>query len=374
MFRTKWVWVVATLLAASGSSNAAPVKLTVFEWEGYIEPFAAEFEAYAASRGIEAKLEFLQRDGKKVVITTADDIFQELRRGSVDIVTPTNNYYKDAEGRLFKVLAPIDVSKISHYPQLTQTLRKNDYADLGGKKFAVPLLGGGYSLAYNADRVKEAPTSWAVLLDPRFKQRISIVGAQYEANAYVAAILTGVRPVDVYDYDKTDRPKMLTALTSMVGNAKVFWDDNPDVDLMAKDLDLITDYGFGVSAAKAKGQNWKFADTIEPTTVWFDNISLSPRAIETPDKEKAAYLLIDFMISPMIQAKIALRYGVLVPNPKAVDFATPETRGDVRVATDAFFRDDLIWQPLSKRSRGGYQLLWAEAVKAAGQETLLKGK
>lgn len=368
------ITLAATLAGLTWPALAAPnpVTLTIFEWDGYIAPFAAEFEAHAAAKGMAVKLEFLQKGGKEYVITSADDIFQELRAETVDIVTPTNNYFKDSDSRLLKVLAPIDLDKIGHFAELVENLRKNDYATLDGKKFAIPLLGGGYSLAYNADRVTPAPTSWNALVDPRFKNRTSIVSAQYEANAYVAAILTGVKPAEVYDYDKTDRLLMRAVLTKMAGNARAFWDDNPDVDLMAKDLDLITDYGFGVAAANAKGQHWKFADTAEPTTVWFDNISLARRALATPEKAAAAHLLLDFMISPAIQAKIAQMYGVVVPNPKALETVAADKRSEIRVGTNAFFREDLIWQPLGKRTRNGYRTLWLEAVSAAGKDSLLK--
>lgn len=76
----------------------------------------------------------------------------------------------------------------------------------------------------------------------------------------------------------------------------------------------------------------------------------------------------DFMASPSIQARIAELYGVVVPNPKAIDFVKPENRASVRIGTDDFYRPELLWQPLAKRTRGGYQQLWAAALKAAGRD------
>lgn len=358
--------VLTLFTAVSLPAAAAPVTLRVFEWEGYISPFAADFEAYAKSKGVEVKLDFI-RDaaGKQRLITSADDIFQAVRGGDCDVVTPTNNYYKDSDGKLLKLLAPIDVALLSNYGDLVESLRKADYADDGGRKYAVPLLGGGYSLAYNADRVKTAPTSWAALADPAFKGRTSITNTQYEANVYVAAILSGTAPAAVYDWNGIDPDKVMERLKGITANVRAYWDSNPDLVLMEKDLDLITDYGFGVALANQKGQNWRFATPKEPTTVWLDNISLAASAVATPEMKAAAHLLLDFMISAATQARIAELYGVVVPNPKALDAAAVDKKALVRVGTDAFYKPELLWQPLDRRTRNGFKMLFDKAADGA---------
>lgn len=355
------VAVVSTALL--GAAPARAVDLTVFEWEGYISPFADEFTAYAATKGVQVRLVFpTGADGKPVYVTSADDIFQKVRANGCDVVTPTHNYYKDSGSKLLKILAPIDLTQVPNFNSVVENLKFADYATEDGRRFAVPLLGGGYSLAYNADRVKPAPTSWTALLDPRFKGRTSVTGAQYEANVYVAAILSGIPPAKVYQWEAVDSETVGGILARMAGNARAFWDANPDIGLMEKDLDLIADYGFGVAMANAKGQNWKFAEPVEPTTVWLDNISLTPTALATPEKAHAAHLLLDFMLSPAIQAKLAEMYGVVVPNPKALDALPADKRVGVRVGTNDFYRPDLLWQPLDRRTRNGYKLLWDKAV------------
>lgn len=344
------------------AATAAPVELKVFEWEGYISPFADEFTAYAAAKGVDAKLVFPKDEaGKVMLVTSAEDIFDKVRNGVCDVVTPTNNYFKDSGSKLIKVLAPIDMAQVPNFAQIVDNLKAADYAVEDGKRYAVPLLGGGYSLAYNADRVKTPPTSWTALLDPAFKGRVSVTNTQYEANVYVAAILAGTAPAKVYTWEAIDQAKVGGILSKLTANVGAYWDSNPDIDKMAKDLDLITDYGFGVAFANAKGQNWKFAQSVEPTTVWIDNISLTPSALATPEKAKAAHLLLDFMLSPAIQGKIADMYGVVVPNPKAKEAVPADRQASVRVGTNDFYRAELLWQPLDKRTRNGFKNLWKDA-------------
>lgn len=343
---------------------ASPVDLCVYEWEGYISPFAADFESYAKQRGSDVRLVFPKdAAAKPLYISSADDIFEMVRSGGCDVVTPTNNYFQDSGAKLLKVLAPIDMDAVPNFAGVVDNLKKATYAVAGDKRYAVPLLGGGYSLAYNADRVVEPPTSWTALADPLHKGRTSITGAQYEANVYVAAILEGTPPAKVYDWDSIDPDRVTERLRAMAGNVKAYWDSNPDIDLMANDLDLITDYGFGVAFANAKGQHWKFAQTKEPTTVWLDNVALTPRALETPDKSKAAHLLLNFMLSPEIQARLATMYQVVVPVPAAAEHVPADQRASVRVGSNDFYKEELMWQPLDKRTRNGFKALWTKATE-----------
>lgn len=350
----------------TGTVAAAPVELRVFEWEDYIHPHAAAFEAFARTQGVEVKLVFpTDAQGKRILITSADDIFEAVRGKTVDVVTPTHNYYKDSGSKLLRLLAPIDLAQVPNFNDLVGNLKTARYAEEDGRKYAVPLLGGGYSLAYNADRVP-APASWSILADPKAKGRTSITGSQYEANVYVAAILAGTPPGNVYTWDGIDPAKVAPLLGGMVGNVRALWDSNPDIALMEKDLDYITDYGFGVAFANARGQNWKFAEPAEPTTVWLDNVSLTHDALATPEKGRAAHMLVNYLTSPEVQARIALAYGVVVPNPKALDHVPADRKGTVRVGTDAFYRDDLLWQPLDRRTRNGFKGLWDAAMERAG--------
>ncbi len=351
------------ILGQSPGRAEGAVTLRVFEWEGYISPFVGEFEKFAREKGMDVKVEFIKNsDNTEHVITSVGDVFEEIRRGSCDIVTPTNNYFKDSDGRLLKLLAPIDVKLLANYPDLGAGLQKASYAEEGGQKFGIPLLGGEYRLAYNADRVKQAPTTWRVLMDNANSGRISVTDSQFEANIYVAAMMAGSEPENIYDVDHIDLKKTSSILSSILSNVRVFWDGSPDIKLMSKDLDYITDYGFAVAMANSQGQHWRFADTQEPTTAWIDNLSVTKQAMSNPDKVRAAHLLIDFMISPMIQARLSKRYGIIVMNPKARDTLPETDRDTVRIMSETMVQSNLLWKPLDVRTRNYYRATWNDAV------------
>ncbi|WP_395826578.1 PotD/PotF family extracellular solute-binding protein [Elstera sp.] len=359
---------VVILVAFGNAALANPVELRVFEWEGYISTYANKFTEYAKQKGKDIKLVFrTNSDGTPLYIADADQIFQAVRSRTSDIVTPTHNYYKGDEGKLLKALAPLDPARLTNWSNLPAAVAGGDYAVLEGQTYAAPLLGGSYALAYNTDRVKEAPTSWSVLLDASHRGRTSVTSTQFEANVFVAAILTGHQFANLYNADQLDRAKIQIALTDMARNVKDFWVATPDVDQMEKHLDYITDYWFGVNIANAKGQNWQIATPKEGETVWLDNISIASHVVGDPAKYEAAHLLIDFMLSPEIQANLARDLGGVIMNERAAKHMTPEETKRYRVGDASFFAADRMWQPMPSRTRNLYRQMWKDALTAAGR-------
>lgn len=360
---------VCAALAVAAVAPAAAVELRVFEWEGYITVYEKEFEAWAKSKGKDVDLVFLKKpDGSNWYIGSADDIFEQTRKGVVDVVTPTHNYYKQERGKLMQLMLPLDTSKLSNYPDVYPGLRDAKYArDDAGKVYGLPLLGGSYALAYNADKVA-APDSWTVLLKPEAKGTFSVTGDQYEANVYQMALLAGVKFADLYDYDKfTPEQRTATAnnLKLLVANAAGFWGGLPSADQM-KSLTYVTDYWFGVAAANKAGQKWKFAEPKEGVTVWLDNVSIAASTGQDPAKLEAAYLLLDYMIGVEAQATIAREFGSVIVNPKAKAKLTPDQAA--AQPGPEFFVEERFWQPLSDRSRNGFKKMWEDALSAAGKK------
>jgi len=369
LHRTIVAALPAMLSAALASTPAKAVELRVLEWEGYISIYEKEFEAWAKARGKDIDLVFLTNaDGSPFYIGTADDIFENVRKKACDVTTPTHNYFKQERGKLMQILLPLDTSKLSNYKDVYPGLRNASYArDDAGKLYALPQLGGSYALAYNAAKTS-APDSWTVLLAPEAKGTFTVTSDQVEANVYQMALLAGVKPADVYDYDKfTPEQRAATAenLKLLVANAANFWGGMPTAEQM-KPLTYATDYWFGVAAANAAGQDWKFATPKEGVTVWLDNVSIARHLESDPEKLEAAYLLLDYIIGVDAQATIAREFGSVIVNPTAKAKLTP-AQAAAQPGED-FFVEERFWQPLSDRTRNGYKKMWDDALAASGKK------
>ncbi|ODN41753.1 ABC transporter substrate-binding protein [Piscirickettsia litoralis] len=348
--------ITALILLLNPLFMYSATELKVLEWEGYISPFIEGFEKYAKSKNLDVKVSIV-----KPFITNPEQIYNAMRTGKADVVTPTHNYYKMSKNKLMFVLQPIDTSKLSHYKDLASSLQTASYDQYKGQKYSVPLLGGSYGLAYNEDKVKQAPASWEVLWDSQYKDQYSITNDQFEANLYTVLITMGYPAQSVYDIDKIkgfkkDKKKIQEKLNQLVFNAKFFWGGVLPADKMPE-LTFGTTYWFGVAEANSKGQHWKLASPKEGQTVWLDTMALSKQLAKDPKKLAAAYLLLDYMISPEVQEKVHAMYGSVIVNGK--------TKNSV-IGDQSFFKEEYFWKPLTSRTRNTYKIMWEKAMRVRG--------
>ena len=245
-------------------------------------PWEEEFKAYAKEKGMAVGLALYPE-----YLSSPEQVFTLVRGKRCDIITPTHNYFSQRHNQLFRSLLPIDFSKIPNYADVFPTLKNLKYKDYQGKSYAVPLLGGSYGLAYNADKV-EAPTSFDVLFDPANKCKITITKAQFAANLYLAILKSGYDKEAIYNMDKSISPngfknpeiqKNLESLYNNVCEKKRFW--TGEADFTKTELLYGTTYWFGVATANKKKLNWKIAQNVR-STVWLDTISFVPTSNESP--------------------------------------------------------------------------------------------
>ncbi|WP_088328711.1 extracellular solute-binding protein [Lacimicrobium sp. SS2-24] len=346
---------LSTALAVLVSCSAwSKIQLNVLEWEGYVSPFAAEFTAYAKDKGMDVELNILSP-----YITNPEQIFKALRAKTADVVTPTHNYYKMNQDKLFQVLQPIDFTRLQHYPKVLASLRSAGYDNFNGQKYSVPLLGGSYGLAYNQDKVS-APESWAVLWDPANKGKYSVTDDQFEANLYITMLVLGYPPQTFYDVDSGsfDEQQVQAKLNQLVANAQSFWGGMPEASTMQQ-LSYVTDYWFGVAAANDAGQSWALANPKEGQTVWLDTLAIGKHV--DAEKLKASYLLFDFLISEPVQKRILEMYGSIIVNSATAELLEPEMAEKGRVGDETFFVEEMFWQPMNSRTRNIYKDMWKKA-------------
>ena len=341
---------------------AKSIELAILEWEGYISSFKQNFEAYAISQGKDITLTIAEDlDNEPVYITNFDDMFHILRSSKADIVTPTSSFYNREGGRLYNILVPIDRSRLSNVASLPNSLSESMYDLRDEKHFSVPLIGGSYGLAYNASYVA-APSSWEVLSAPENKGKVSMTDKLVEANGYIAAIMAGTNPKDVYDQKNVDYDKTLKVLQSMRGNTIRYW-GGMAMPADMKNWHYITTYGFGVAAANNEGQDWKMVIPKEGQTLWLDTIAISSSIRDDKEKLEAAYFLIDYMLSGEVQAEMTRIFGSVPVVTNAKEHWSSEEQQRFNVQSDEFYIDGNLWQALDKRTSNFYELLWNQAGK-----------
>lgn len=148
-----------TSMAAS-PSLAADCKLRVTTWGG---SYQKTYEAIAA------KFEEAHNCTIEWVVGASPDHLVKARLGQVDVATNTllNSIAGEKEGLWME----LDKAKI---PNLA-----NVYSNAVFSPYTVFANVGDYVLAYNSDKVKEAPTSWDELWKPDYKNHVVIYGFEH---------------------------------------------------------------------------------------------------------------------------------------------------------------------------------------------------
>src|SRR5579883_373383 len=174
----------------SGTVKAAAAPLQVFTWANYNQP--EQFAAYTEKYGQPPEFS---------ILTENDEARAKMRGGfKPDIVVPTESYapffMKD------NLLDPIDVSRLSHWPDVFEKMRDNkSTTGPDGKRYHLPWAWGTNGVVFRTDLAPEyvGNPTWSILFDPKYKGRIAMRDAPNGTIIPAALILKAKDPYDLTD-------------------------------------------------------------------------------------------------------------------------------------------------------------------------------
>lgn len=206
----------ASASASESASESAPVAedfsgktLTVANWKGYGSD--ADYGAKAFEEKYNCKVEH-------VYFTSLEEMLTMLKTGgigTIDVILPNSQYIKPAldEG----LIQPIDVSKISTYSKLMESL--TSFPDANGKDgdvYAVPWTWGTTSLGYNPEAITGEVDSWSALWDAQYAGKVGLFD-DFNTEIMITALYLGEDPYN------PDLDKVKEALLALKANTKTYW-------------------------------------------------------------------------------------------------------------------------------------------------------
>src|SRR4029077_15922886 len=154
---TMVVLVVAVLGLGSCAKKAPTLNLLV--WEGYADPlFVKGFEEQCHCK-VSASY-----------MGSSDELVAKLRGGSAsnyDVISPSSDVATMISSA--GLAAPLDLSKIPTYGQLSPKLTSLPLVRVNGKVYGVPFTWGPNPLIYDSSAFPRAPESWSVLWDLKYR-------------------------------------------------------------------------------------------------------------------------------------------------------------------------------------------------------------
>jgi spermidine/putrescine-binding protein len=241
-----------------------------------------------------------------------EEMYAKLTGGatSYDIVQPTNNFVAPMIRN--DLLQKLDKSKLT-----IMGFFDPKYLNLPfdpNNEYTVPYEAGTDAIVYNADVIKEAPTSWADLWKDgcASKNMIMLDGAH---DIIGAALLSLGYDVNTKDQKQLDEAK--AKLQELAPCIKLYDSDSPKTALIAGDADLGITWTGDAFLAGQENPAIKYVYPKEGAVLWQDNYAI----LKDAPHADAAYAWLNYSMQPDVFWTMLRDWPYTNPNQGALDFA-----------------------------------------------------
>jgi len=346
--------VAVLLLLALGCAACKPKQptLTLLVWEGYADPsFIGAFE---------------ESHHCKVVASymgTSDELVAKLRGGSAsnyDVISPSS----DVAASIVRagLAAPLDLSKIPAYSQLSAKLRESNIVKLNNQVYGVPFVWGPNPLLYDTTAFSKAPDSWAVLWDAKYRGKVSVWDEL--STVYMAAQVLGFDkpdPSQLYNLSDAQLEAVKKKLIELKPNIRKMWATGGELTNLFQNHEVVIAMGWPLMTNDLRKLNFPIGETIprENTTGWIDHLMITAAS----SNKELAQAFLAYMVEAQTQKKVSDVTHYTPANPGAAQFLSAEGKKILHLDDpDAYMQRIYFWQDVPRRPK--YNEIWNE-VKAA---------
>ena len=313
-------------------------KLNIVAWAGYAEDGSTD-------PAVDWVTPFEKETGCKVSVKTAptsDDMVNLMKTGQYDVVSASG----DASLRLIASgdVEPVNTDLVPNYADVFEGLKLKPWNSVDGVAYGIPHGRGANLLMYNTDVVSPAPTSWGAVFDGAdYAGKVTAYDSPiYIADAALYLMKTkpdlGIKnPYALDDKQFTAAVDLLKAQNANVGE---YWSDYTKEIQAFKNGDSVigTTWQIIVNLAAAEKAKVKAILPSEGATGWSDTWMVATKS----QHKTCAYLWMDHIISPKVNAEVAEWFGEAPANSKSCAETVDKSFCDTFHADDeAYF--DQVW-------------------------------
>jgi putative spermidine/putrescine transport system substrate-binding protein/spermidine/putrescine transport system substrate-binding protein len=339
-------------VALLASCQKKEESLSLLVWEGYADPTFVH--AFEEAHHCKVSASYMG---------SSDDLVAKLRGGSAasyDVISPSS----DVAASIARagLAAPLDLSKLPSYSQLSPKLRELPLVKANGKTFGVPFMWGPNPLLYDTTAFAKPPDSWSIFWDPKYKGKVSVWDDL--STLYMAAQMLGYDkpdPSQLYNLSDDQLAAAKQKLLAMKPNIRKMWSTGGELTNLFENHEVVIAMGWPLMTNQLHQANFPIGETIpkENTTGWIDHLMVTSAS---PHKE-LAYAFLEFMIQAQTQKKVTDVTHYTPANPVAAESMTEaEKKGLHLDDPDAYMQRIYFWQDVPRRAK--YIETWNE-VKAA---------
>jgi spermidine/putrescine transport system substrate-binding protein len=222
-----------------------------------------------------------------------DEWWARLNAGeSFDFFIPTTDWLQRA--MTADLVHELDYDKLPNIKNLYPDWQKNEVYQKDGKIYAIPFARVYYCLTYNTNEFSEAPESWAVTWDEKYKGKITMQD-NAQARVGTTALLLGDDPLNPTKWDEI-KDKLLEQ-NKLVSK---YWTDYQNgMEMFVNEEVLVGQLTAGrTRMGKAGGAPIDWTVPKEGVLTFIDTFAI-PKTSKNPEN---AHTFINFLLQPDISA------------------------------------------------------------------------
>jgi spermidine/putrescine-binding protein len=343
------LFVLATLFAGCGPKTET---LSLLVWEGYADPsFVKAFEDAHHCKVVASYM------------GSSDELVAKLRGGSAgnyDVISPSS----DVATSIVKagLAAPLDLSKIPAYPQLSARLREPPLVKANGQTYGVPFVWGPNPLLYDTNAFPKAPDSWSDLWNPKLKGKVSPWDEL--SSIYMAAQVLGYDkpdPNQLYNLSDEQLDAVKKKLIELKPNVRKYWTTGGELTQLFQAHEVTIAMGWPLMTVELRKLNFPIGETIpkENTTGWIDHLMITAAS----SHKELAQAFLEYMVEPQTQKLVTDVTHYTPANPATAQLLTPDAVKSLHLDDpDAYMKRIYFWQDVPRRQK--YTEIWNEVKNA----------
>ncbi len=313
-------------------------QLNVLAWPGYAEDGST-------SKAVDWVTPFEQETGCQVNVKlfgTSDEATTLMKTGEYDVVSASG----DASLRMIAAgdVEPVNTDLLEHYDDIWPFLKDQKWNTIDGVNYGIPHGWGANLLMWRTDEVKPAPDSWGVVFDGSDEYSGEVTA--YDSPIYIAdaaLYLMKTQPElgieDPYALDDEQLAAAVDLLKQQRENVGEYWSD------YLKEIQAFK------SGSTVVGTTWQVIANLaeadapvevtlpeEGATGWSDTWMVGAES----EHKNCAYMWLNHISAPEVNAQVAEWFGEAPGNAKACDFTEAADHCDTYHAGDEEYADQ-IW-------------------------------
>ena len=344
---------ILTLALAGSACKKKEESLSLLVWEGYSD--ASFVQAFKESHHCKVVASYMG---------SSDELVAKLRGGSAanyDVISPSS----DVAASIVKagLAAPLDLSKIPSYLQLSPKLRELPLVKMNGRIYGVPFIWGPNPILYATTAFAQPPDSWSIFWDPKYKGKISLWDEL--SSVYMAAQVLGYDkpdPDQIYNLSDDQLEAVKRKLIELKPNIRKYWSTGGDLTNLFQNHEIILAMGWPLMTNQLRALKFPIGEMIpkENTTGWIDHLMITTASSH---KELATEFL-EYMIEAQTQKKVSDVTHYTPANPGASQYLSEDEKKGLHLDNpDAYMQRIYFWRDVPRRAK--YTEIWTEVKNAS---------